>query len=89
MMIIAPPASPHREDHTAFEFDDFESFACGCVAARFRVVPWAGHILRIETKGPYCPFDQHACGAIVGIGLRSDAMSSDEAGLVGNEDSND
>jgi hypothetical protein len=87
--MIASPISPRRESQTAFEFDDFESFACGCVAARFRVVPWAGHILRIETKGPYCPFDQHGCGAIVGIGLRSDAMSSDEANLVEPDDTND
>ena len=68
-----PPAT-----QAAFEFEDLEAFACGCVAARFRVLPWSGHVLRIEAKGTYCPFDVHETGAIVGLGIRADALSSDE-----------
>lgn len=77
-MMIAPRTAPAGGTQTAFEFEDLEAFACGCVAARFRVLPWSGHLLRVEAKGAYCPFDSHTPGAIVGLGIRSDALSSDE-----------
>jgi hypothetical protein len=77
-MMIAPRAATPGGTQTAFEFEDLESFACGCVAARFRVLPWSGHLVRVEAKGTYCPFDSHKPGAIVGLGIRSDALSSDE-----------
>jgi hypothetical protein len=80
--MIAPDATPPSGTKAAFEFEELEAFSCGCVAARFRVLPWTGHILRIEAKGPYCPFDTHESGAIVGLGIRSDALSSDDAGLL-------
>ncbi|MDO8834541.1 MAG: hypothetical protein Q7V01_03050 [Vicinamibacterales bacterium] len=78
-MMIAPRAAPPAGTQTAFEFEDLEPFACGCVAARFRVLPWSGHLVRVEAKGTYCPFESHKAGAIVGLGIRSDALSSDDS----------
>jgi len=77
-MMIAT-ASPQTDTRrTAFEFDSLDALPCGCVAARFRVLPWHGHIIRLEAKGPYCPFDLHLANSIVGIGIRSDMLESDE-----------
>jgi len=76
--MITPGTGPPDGPHAAFEFEDLEAFACGCVAARFRVLPWSGHLLRIEARGPYCPFESHEPGAIVGLGIRSDALSTDD-----------
>jgi len=80
--MIATGTTQTGGTRAAFEFDAFEAFACGCVATRFRVLPWHGHVVRIETKGPYCPFDSHEPRAIVGIGIRSDAMSNDDPTIV-------
>ena len=77
--MIAPGTTPPKGTQAAFEFEDLASFACGCVAARFRVLPWSGHLLRVEAKGTYCPFESHEPGAIVGLGIRADALSTDDA----------
>jgi len=87
MYMMAHGSATPPVSQTAFEFDDLEGFPCGCVAARFRVLPWSGHVLRVEAKGVYCPFDIHALGAIVGLGIRADALSSDElAADIGRSD---
>lgn len=78
--MIAHGTTTQPPTQAAFEFEDLEAFACGCVAARFRVLPWSGHVLRVEAKGPYCPFDVHEPGAIIGLGIRTDALSSDDPG---------
>ncbi len=77
-MMIATGSTQTDVRRTAFEFDSLEALPCGCVAARFRVLPWYGHVVRLEAKGPYCPFDLHHDNAIVGIGIRSDVLSSDD-----------
>lgn len=77
-MMIATSTPQTETRRTAFEFDSLESLPCGCVAARFRVLPWHGHLVRLEAKGPYCPFDLHRDNAIVGLGIRSDMLESDE-----------
>lgn len=74
-----PMSSRHAAAAASFEIEDLDAFACGCVAARFRVLPWSGHVVRLEAKGAYCPFPNHTPGAIVGLGLRSDLVASDEA----------
>jgi hypothetical protein len=80
--MIATGTTHSDGKRTAFEFDAFEALPCGCVATRFRVLPWHGHVVRIEARGAYCPFDQHEPRAIIGIGIRSDAMSTDDPAVA-------
>lgn len=61
------------------ELDGLDALPCGCVSARYKALPWDGHLVRIEAKGPHCGYVAHAIGAVLGFGSRADLLAVDPA----------
>ncbi len=57
------------------ELDGLDALPCGCVAARYKALPWDGHLVRVEAKGPHCGYPAHSIGAVLGFGSRADLLA--------------
>ncbi len=75
--MFAPPPMP--DARLTLELDGLDVLACGCVAGRFKALPWDGRLVRIEAKGSYCLFAQHAVGGVLGFGSRADLLAFEAA----------
>jgi hypothetical protein len=75
--MCAPRSVKDTGVRPSLELDGLDALPCGCVAARYRALPWDGHMVRLEAKGPHCAAAQHNVGAVLGFGSRSDLLAFD------------
>jgi hypothetical protein len=78
--MFAPRSVKETGVRPSLELDGLEGLPCGCVAARYKALPWDGHMVRVEAKGPHCTSPQHAIGAVLGFGPRADLLAFDTFG---------
>jgi len=63
IMMNAAPAVDRAASN--LELEALDPLPCGCVAAVFRVGPYALRVISLEAKGPYCLTSRHAAGRVV------------------------
>ncbi len=78
--MCAPRTLKETAVRPMLELDGLEALPCGCVAARYKALPWDGHMVRVEAKGPHCGTSQHVIGAVLGFGSRADLLAFETAG---------
>jgi len=57
-----------RPEVTRLELARLDGLACGCIVSVQRVQPTWVFFVRVEAKGPYCPFPGHRTDQVCRIG---------------------
>lgn len=82
----ARPATARRSALTQLELERLEGLACGCVASVQRVPSARVYFVRLEAKGPYCPFAGHRIDQFFRIGDPTDWLDAAEDADLSDED---